>query len=287
MDSLKDFPWNGNTLVKKVYNEKHNFVVSSNNNKKDKKRAVIFFSSNDLYYPNNEETFQRRIVEEDHYEWVNLSKVGGVKKTYQKMIYVRDVYKQWYICGINKEINNMDKLIAFLRKETEGYKVTTCGSSSGGYAAIAVGTGLGAEVILCNSAQFDIRKDSIFAEKYENDKEKSKWFNLYEYMQGYSEHIFYIMPINSKQDITQNAYIEGIAIHRLNINSSIHGKTVDPLCFPNLLSLSYDKLVFFFDSHNGKYDKDEISYELLSFTERTLNKTIRVIKRLKSKLQLK
>ena len=51
------------------------------------------------------------------------------------MIFVRDMWKQWYINGINQKIDSVEKVIEFLRTETENMRVTTVGNSSGGYMA--------------------------------------------------------------------------------------------------------------------------------------------------------
>ena len=41
------------------------------------------------------------------------------------MIFVRDMWKQWYINGINQKIDSVEKVIEFLRTETENMRVTT------------------------------------------------------------------------------------------------------------------------------------------------------------------
>ena len=43
-------------------------------------------------------------------------------KRASKHIFVRDVFKTWYITGINSKINNVPLLAELLRKETEGYE---------------------------------------------------------------------------------------------------------------------------------------------------------------------
>ena len=65
-----------------------------------------------------------------------------------KWRFVRDVYKQWYLKGVNAEIDSIEKLYEFLKAETEGYQIVTVGSSAGGYAAVLFGYLLNATKVL-------------------------------------------------------------------------------------------------------------------------------------------
>ena len=55
------------------------------------------------------------IVEKNFFEWYNLR----IEKAY-KHIFVRDVFKQWYLSGINQSIDSPERLIEFLKNETDG-----------------------------------------------------------------------------------------------------------------------------------------------------------------------
>jgi hypothetical protein len=37
-----------------------------------------------------------------------------------KHIFLRDVFKQWYLAGINPTVSSPEKLVEFLRQETVG-----------------------------------------------------------------------------------------------------------------------------------------------------------------------
>ena len=63
---------------------------------------------------------------------------------------------EWYINGINQKIDSVEKVIEFLRTETENMRVTTVGNSSGGYMATLVAQKLNAKMAYCVSGQFDI-----------------------------------------------------------------------------------------------------------------------------------
>lgn len=138
-------------IVQQVYNEQDNFLIEYDN-QGDKNWCAIYFCSNDIYYPNTEEIFRKRIVEKNFFEWYHLR----IKKAY-KHIFVRDIFKQWYLMGINAKINTPKKLTEFLQKETEKYNIVTIGSSAGGYAAILYGSLLNAKYVLAFNPQFEIK----------------------------------------------------------------------------------------------------------------------------------
>ena len=115
--------------------------------------CMIYFSSNNIYFPDTEEAFQEIIIEKDRYEWENIAK----KIHTTKKIFVRDIYKSWYIKGINEVVNTIEKLTELLINETCGYRVITVGNSAGGYCAILIGIKLKAEHILVFSPQNNLK----------------------------------------------------------------------------------------------------------------------------------
>lgn len=82
-------------IVQQVYNEKDNFLIEYDN-QGEKKWCAIYFSSNDIYFPNTEEIFRKRIIEKNFFEWYH----SRINRAY-KHIFVRDIFKQWYLMGIN------------------------------------------------------------------------------------------------------------------------------------------------------------------------------------------
>jgi hypothetical protein len=101
-------------IVRNVYDSQHNYLIEYNEQCKDKTYCAVYFCSNDLYYPNVEDIFRKRIVEKNFFEWYNLR----IEKAY-KHIFVRDVFKQWYLSGINQSIDSPERLIEFLKNETD------------------------------------------------------------------------------------------------------------------------------------------------------------------------
>ena len=69
--------------------------------------AAIYFSSNGIYLP---DTFEKRIVQKNRFDWQrNLLPEAGTH------IFVRDILKQWYVRGINAEVNSPSLLIHFCK----------------------------------------------------------------------------------------------------------------------------------------------------------------------------
>ena len=138
-------------IVNQTYQD-NNYQIEFNNNCPFQEYCAIYFSSNDIYYPNNEQTFRQRIIIQNSYEWYKTR----IVKAY-KHIFLRDIYKQWYLKGINSQINSPQKSIEWLKNETNGYKIITIGSSAGGYAAILYGSMLNAHKVIAFNPQFEIR----------------------------------------------------------------------------------------------------------------------------------
>jgi hypothetical protein len=139
-------------IVKQVYEESDNYKITFDESVEKKHTCAIYFSSNDIYYPNTEDVFNKRIVERNAFEWLSINFKGVYKH-----IFIRDVHKQWYLTGINKNINSPEAILAFLQNETSGFDVITMGSSAGGYAAVLYGSLLNAKKVLTFNGQFEIK----------------------------------------------------------------------------------------------------------------------------------
>jgi hypothetical protein len=115
------------------------------------KKAYIYFSSNGLYFPNTKDAFTKTIIEHDRYEWEK-----NLVPNVEKHILVRDLFKGWYLKGINQKIGSLEALTSFLSEETEGYEVSMIGSSAGGFAAVFAGIHLQAARIFNFNGQFNL-----------------------------------------------------------------------------------------------------------------------------------
>jgi hypothetical protein len=244
-------------IVKKTYEELDNYEIIYKDNKENNGQVVIYFSSNGLYYPNTEKEFENKIIKQDRYEWKkNLIKNVG------KHIFIRDIQKQWYIEGINKEFNTIEKILDFLKNETKGYKVTTMGSSAGGFAAVLFGILLNADRIYSFNGQFDISyrlKDSndivdplLFKNKSKD--QYNKWYNLEMYIKQYKGDIYYFASKYSEVDRLQ---IEVAAKHSniitILFNSKEHGIPFFPYLFNYIFQLNKIDLKKLSENNWNKY----------------------------------
>src|SRR5882672_2149619 len=111
-------------IVNAVYREGSNYIIEYNK-EVPQEYCILYFSSNNIYYPNEESVFNSHIKQKNRFEWYGTR----INKGY-KHIFLRDIKKQWYLKGVNAQIDSPDQLLHFLQKETKGYKVIALGSSS-------------------------------------------------------------------------------------------------------------------------------------------------------------
>lgn len=74
----------------------------------------------------------------------------------QKEIFIRDIWLSRYIRGNNTDIDTIDKIIQFIRKETVNLKVVTVGVSSGRFIAVLIASKIDAEMCFDFSGQFSL-----------------------------------------------------------------------------------------------------------------------------------
>lgn len=179
-------------------------------------RCLVCFSSNGLYYPNTDYELDR-VITENKFEWSNF-----IDGDWSRVILLRDTYKQWYFSGINKTMNSIDKLAAFITEITSGYQSIFIGSSAGGYAAVLFGRICHAKSIISFNGQFDLKSEALNPRKnkilFENSD--STYINISNLI---FDNVFYFMPAKSEQDCTQLSFLEGKRINRFSFNSKLHG----------------------------------------------------------------
>jgi hypothetical protein len=209
--------------------------------------CVIYFSSNEIYYPNTLKSFEYSILKRDKYEWKRNKFPKG-----KKHIFIRDLHKQWYLSGINDNLNDPEKLLHFLKNETEGYRVITVGSSAGGFAALLFGNMLECERIYAFNAQLNLRVtmrnsnpliDPILFNK-ENDKDSSLYYNLGNYLNANTSN-YYFQSCYSNMDIVQLKSISDEAQNKLKIirfQTSNHGFPFLRINLKYVLKFSSDEL---------------------------------------------
>ena len=230
------------SIVQRIRESRDNFLVIYDEQCTAKDYCAVYFSSNDIYYPNTKEIFQKRIVEQDTYEWYGTR----IKKAY-KHIFIRDLYKQWYLKGINNRIDTPEKLFEWLKAETLGYKVITLGSSAGGYAALFYGSQLHAECILAFNPQFEL--NTLFERSDESKNpilyrlrgtEWSKYFDIAPMLNNAASDIYYFYSLRSSWDILQSQHIKDIKrIHQICFSTSHHGIPFLKVALPKVINMAH------------------------------------------------
>lgn len=232
-------------IVLSEYRNSDNYLIVHDTPEANQSRVcAIYFSSNDIYYPNTAESFTARIKEKNAFEWLGL-KFRGV----QKHIFLRDIIKQWYLTGINAQINNPEKLLNFLRNETAGYEVVTIGSSAGGYAAVLYGSLLNARKVLTFNGQFELnsllststeRIDPIIFRAKET--ELSGYYDLRPFITG-NDHIFYFYSATSNWDVSQKRHIEACkSVNKIGFSTAHHGIPFPKCALDKVINLSNQEL---------------------------------------------
>jgi len=150
--------------------------------------------------------------------------------------------KQWYINGINQKIDSVEKVIEFLRTETENMRVTTVGNSSGGYMATLVAQKLNAKMAYCVSGQFDI-VDQISRQPVVRKaaEENYKYINIVRTIT--STTVIYLYPALCEWDKQQADLVNNNNfVISIPFSNSKHGETCYGFNFPYILTC--DKQIF-------------------------------------------
>jgi len=197
--------------------------------------CLVCFSSNGLYFPNTNERLDA-VIKQDKYEWESI-----IHKKYKRIIYLRDIYKQWYVKGINEEFDSIIKVKELLSELTAGYKCTFIGSSAGGYAATLFGELLNADKVFNFAGQFDIRLASTCRDKnlLVHATEDKQYFNI----SKTKKQNFYIYPTLSPVDQEQYNLIKNNPnVKVIKVESAIHGVPILPFAINKLIKLN-DKAI--------------------------------------------
>lgn len=214
-DIVEEFDiWDtGNEIVLRAY-QGDNYQCIDTGVKSD--FCYIFFSSNGLYYPNTKRVFEEQILEKDRYEWKWVVNRSQVPQCAGRIIYIRDIYKEWYSKGINSRINTIDKLLDLLTELTMGWKVVTVGSSAGGYMAVLSAIKLEAEYCLNFSGQYCISSEL-----------QNPYYDLTKILTGYRGHIFYFCPFKCEADRKDYQRVQNIeCVKTFLFNDTKHASTM-------------------------------------------------------------
>jgi len=231
-------------IVNNFYENDPNYIIEYNDlNNRD--YCIIYFSSNDLYYPNSDIAFTESVKNKNRFEWYKNRIDYG-----HKHIFIRDIKKQWYLAGINVNLDNPIKLLEFLRHETKGYKVILVGSSAGGFIATIFGQQLSAERIYSFNGQFEIRTllekpkastvDPILFRK-KNDPEIMPYYDTLNFITNPGS-IYYFHSSKCLWDIEQYNHLRGLKINKISFKTGNHGIPFLKSNLPVVLNLSKEEL---------------------------------------------
>ncbi len=207
--------------------------------------CYIYSSSNGIWEPNTLDAFRQRIVDRDEYEWINMGAKGA------KCIFVRDIYKEWYVNGINSKIHSVDKLIDLLKTETANCDRIVCvGSSAGGYLSIILGEALNASYIFCISGQISLYTLAQQEQRYPElnkallEPNKLKWFDLVPMITNPDIPIFYLYAANCDEDVEQFRQIENIpCVYPFAFSGKHHGNTMYPFNYPYIIQMDKENIL--------------------------------------------
>ena len=201
-----DFDFITDENVVKAYNDLDNFRLVDNHSSEAIDATVVYFSSNGLYYPNTRDNFINSILVEDRFEWESQGFINA-----KRSIFIRDIRKQWYIDGINKNIPNIESIASWINEHHESSKLICVGSSAGGYAAVLFGCLLKASYVISFNGQFSLNNQ---VKKVENtilrDKEfdLQYYYNLLDLIRNSETLIYYLYSCYSRLDREQSVFIK-------------------------------------------------------------------------------
>ncbi len=221
--------------INRLFAEKNNYLIEySEQICKSVPYCIAYFSSDDIYYPDSLGAFNEQLVRRDRYEWFNTRISCGTKH-----IFLRDIRKRHYLTGVNRTLDSVEKMVDFLKEETNGYDIITVGSSSGGYAAILFGQKLNAKRIYSFNGQFVLDVNYVLFREIEKSIIK-KYYDLRDFM-NIPSRIFYFYSNKSEKDRSQFKLVENLGIQAVSFNTNIHGIPFLKCNLPIVLNLNtYD-----------------------------------------------
>lgn len=249
-----------NEAIFRWYQSEDNYEVVNEGGNKEANYTYVYFTSHGLYYPTNYSNFKKRVCDENYYEWKHVAENKKLKGKAKKVIFVRDVYKNWCIQGINGTCDSMEKLCKLIANLTRGDHVITVGSSAGGYMAIAVGASIDADAIYALSPQVSLEKYNEYHrikyfDRYLFDKNISPWLNLKSLIESYKGDLFYFYPNKCSEDIAQYEEIADLRnthLHIMAVEYEHHGNPIYSLSLIETLSDSIEANRKIFKELEGK-----------------------------------
>lgn len=237
--------------------ELDNYKIEIDPTCNNRKSCTVYFTSNALYYPNTEENFCNEIYEKDKYEWYKTRRIS------YKHIFLRDVYKQWYIRGINSRIDSIPVMADWLREETAGYEdITVVGSSAGGFISIVIGHYIQAKKVIAFNPQVNLVEE---LKKGECELWKRSINNSHVYLdisRFLTKKVVIFSSVRSEVDVFQYRFIASSNANVLRIDSNTHGVPIAEVEKAINVDLDFYRRI----SHKWIYSEEEFCRMLTSRT---------------------
>lgn len=141
-------------------------------------------------------------------------------------------------------------MIEFLKKETEGYKVVTIGSSAGGYAAILYGSFINTQYTLAFNPQFEIRSllkrstEAINPLLFRIKDQRTQYFDIIKFINNKVK-IFYFYSNASPWDMEQknhiNKYIPNL--YTIAFRTKHHGIPFLKVAINKVINLNVEQII--------------------------------------------
>ncbi len=247
--------WNeSNELVAEAYRGENIKVVDYEKGQ----YCYIFFSSNGLYYPNTLSEFEEKVVKQNRFEWEHMALSREVLRVCKRAIFVRDIYKQYYVTGNSENYDSIDKLLKRLKELTEGEQIITIGSSAGGYMAMLAAASLGAvscfsfsgQVFLYEQGRID---DMPFLKKFQDVEDRNKWYDIRKLVKNSKANLWYFYPANNEADRKEFSYIEdGQNVKGFAFNLSNHAETMYSENMKHIISKNPRQMEKIYTRYQGK-----------------------------------
>lgn len=232
-------------LVKRQYESPNHRIEQGAPPEDGRRVCAIYFSSNNIYYPNTERAFSSRILAKNFFEWFRTRVPYA-----QKHIFLRDIHKQWYLTGIDRNIDSPDRLLQFLKQETDGFEIVTVGSSAGGYAAMLYGILLQARKAISFNGQIEISSLTRTTNPTENPllfrflgTPLERFYDLRNFLpQVGSTRLFQLYSAASEWDAQQASLVANTPIELIPFGTSHHGIPFLKCAIPRTLEMQESDL---------------------------------------------
>lgn len=260
-------------LLNEWYKKDNYKVIDLPNNSKF---CYVFISSNGLFGNNEQKNIQK--LTENKYDWENISKSKKILKTASRLIFLRDIYTHSYVEGINKEINNIDKIVNLIKKLTEGYKIYFVGNSGGGYLAMILGSLLPNTLRVYsfggifslyewtgshNTLSFEMDETFI---KYKND-DRSKYYDIRELINKTKANIYHIYASKHIGDCKQIEIFntKNANLHIFGFNTPVHGRGLNGFDYPDFLTIDDSKMQRITNLYENSVYINKNTFSIVSF----------------------